>query len=684
MLMTLEQRDALQYLRFTQNRNHSSVTRARFHAKYVDEYGALIFEDSPYLFCLHLSLFLFAAGLLIYFFNINRATFGAVVWFIATTTVIYTVLTVSPFSDLDILSATPFSPLILRVYLGVLYAMAQIFSWIEPLHGLSIKTKKHHRDLSDRYRAGIVEGNARFLTEAALEPSPKIDAGVLERILLALDEDHALETFFDAVPGFCDSRLVQPLHSRVTTKLQQSLDGFLDRTFSSQLIPESVRNGRLITCLNAAHSAFGSFGASQILGDFFHRHRDDALKSVELGHSLISWSHCIDVWTNPIVRRIVACIIAHAKDRDGRWAKLVKEAFDIPDGVIQGYIGHGESMSLAILNHVTRQALRTGHSERSVLESLSRFDIHNTAAELRHEFCALWNEIVQEARNDGSGSTSTQILAGIRHLFVTLHRGTDAAPNPFSDCVDDLDPILRLPSSYPACNIPAHHPDSAAQGIAIATPHKSKSRRRSEPLIGLSVEQRPRSSPKLRRTQSCSHSPTTPLPIQPNYPPISSPCPALVSPQPLTNSLDVVTKDAMPDVADISSISGTVDPIHASTSSSGPAVQQSEETRTGPSSVVLGSLPIPLPTPALSHNATSAMLPSSIDHAATQSHFLHHPPGAPDSTTTPLSDSLQVTTVSDQHGSPGRARQQDDIQDSRPLTPRVDHGQPPSSGATIF
>jgi hypothetical protein len=78
------------------------------------------------------------------------------------------------------------------------------------------------------------------------------------------------------------------------------------------------------------------------------------------------------------------------------------------------------------------------------------------------------------------------------------------------------------------------------------------------------------------------------------------------------------------------------------------------------------------------------MLPSSIDQTATQSHFLHHPPGAPVLTTAPLSVSVQVTTVSDQHGSPGRAREQDDIQDSRPLTPRVDHGQPPSSGAIIF
>jgi hypothetical protein len=327
-------------------------------------------------------------------------------------------------------------------------------------------------------------------------------------------------------------------------------------------------------------------------------------------------------------------------------------------------------MSLAILNHVIRQALRTRRSEQGVLESLSRFDIHNTAAELRHEFCALWNEIVQETRNVRFGSTRAQILAGIRHLFLTLHRGTDAVPNQFSapfDSVDDVDSIPRLPSSYSLCNIPDHHPDSATQDLAITPPPiptpKSRIRRNSEPVIGTSVVQRSQTSPRPRRTQSCSHFPTVPLLTRPIYLPRPSPRPALVSPPPLTNSPDSVTKDAMPHFADNTVILGTADQIHGSSPSSGPqaTVQQVEGTRTTPLPDVLGSLPTPLPTPALSHSATSAMLPSSIDPAATQTLLLHDPLGAPTSTTTPLSASLQDTTVSDQQPGPGRTLEQDDI-----------------------
>jgi len=628
MFVTPAHHAALHYVTLTQNRQYSPETRARFRAEYANEYESFTLRagQSLYLFCLHVSLFLFAAGLLIYFFNINRATFYAVVWLVAIATGQYAFSTVLPFFH-RYLHATPFSSIVLRMYLGVLYAMVQVFSWIKPLHGPSIQTKKHHRDLSDRYRLGVIEGNAKLLREAALKPSSAIDAEVLECMLLVLDDDHALETFFDAVPGFCGSKLVQPLHSRVRIKLQQSLDGFLDRTFSSRLSPESVRNDLLITCLNAAHSALGPIGASRILGNFFHEHRVEALKSVELGHSLISWGHSIDDSINPIVRRIVACIIAHAQDRDERWTKLVKEAFDIPDGIIRDYPAHGDSMSLTILNHVTRKALRTGHSEQGVLESLSQFDIHSTAAELRHDFCALWNEIVQEARNERFGSIPTQILAGIRHLFITLHQDTNAAPNDFSaflDSIKDFDAILGRPSSYPKCNIPGHHPDSATGG---------------HPQFGI----RPHSEPaslRLHRTQSCSHFPTVSLPTRPRYPRISLPRPASVTLPPLTSSPDVIADDTMPDFTNISVILGTAGPTHGPSSSSGPTVQQVEETRMTPTSVVLGGaatgpLPTPLLTPALSHSTISATLPSSMDPVTTQTHFLHHPPGAPALTTTP-------------------------------------------------
>jgi hypothetical protein len=108
MLVTLEQRFVRQYVILTQNKDYSLETRAMVHAK-VAEGGMLNEAENSYLFCLHLSLLLFAAGLLIYFFNINRATFGAVVWFIAITTVAYALFSVLPIYARNFLGVTVFS-----------------------------------------------------------------------------------------------------------------------------------------------------------------------------------------------------------------------------------------------------------------------------------------------------------------------------------------------------------------------------------------------------------------------------------------------------------------------------------------------------------------------------------------------------------------------------------------------
>ncbi|KAF8471367.1 hypothetical protein DFH94DRAFT_674368 [Russula ochroleuca] len=48
----------------------------------------------------------------------------------------------------------------------------------------------------------------------------------------------------------------------------------------------------------------------------------------------------------------------------------------------------------------------------------------------------------------------------MRHLYIALHQGTDAAPTAFSASTDSLDSILRQPSSYPLCDIVSHRPGS--------------------------------------------------------------------------------------------------------------------------------------------------------------------------------------------------------------------------------
>ena len=648
-LATLEQRCVLRYIAVTRKKEYSPEKRARIRAAFVkNEEASVHFRDSSMLpFCLQLSLFLFMAGVLIYFFNINRAAFGALVWLIGSVTLLYVTLTVAPIFIPDELFYTPFTPMSSWIYIGLSYTVYQVCSWIKPVHRFSDYTRKHYRDLTERYGGGFIEGKRKWAEEAASKPSWEIDTEVLERMLIVMDEDHELEKLFDAIPGFCESKLVQkPLDSRVTTKLRRSLDEFLDRTFSSHLVPQSVRNDRLITCLDAAHSTLGPSGVSQILGNFYDGNRDDALKSVEIGHSLISWDHNSDDLIGPDVRRIVACIIARVRDRDDRWTNLVKVAFGVPDGVFRDYLTHGDSVSLAILIHVTREALRTGRSEQGVLKSLSQFDVHNTVTDLQREFCTLWNQVVQGARNDGFGSTRTQILAAIRRPFAALHQANDITRVGFFatlDSIDDLDNMLGLPSSYPPCSVLAHHSDSSTHGPASVVP--------AMPTLALL-----RDLPKTSTRPALLNQPHLPVPS------------------------DATIEDVMPGNADI--------PVNAELhgSSDVPAPQPAEENRPTFSSFAIDSLPTPIPTPALNRGASPVVLPPFIDSAVTQTDHVPLAPGAPSSTPTtiPLSVALQITTVSGPYPTvhDGTVSARGDIQDPRPSITREDYSQPPPGGAT--
>jgi hypothetical protein len=350
---------AVHYFEITRGIWRTPVKRARNRAFFAK--GGM----GPYVICgttnghayLHISLLLFIIGGLVYLFNINHAAFYAVVWWVGLMAISYTQGTMEVFSEPHYLFHTPFSLPGLRVYLGISYAVFQVCSYIPPLHGVSDNTRRRYYDLSNRYKEGILQGKRKTADEITSKPSSEIDDLILQRILFTLGEDHEVEMFFDAIPGFCKSKLsAKPLSSPVLSRLRPVLDGFLDRTLSSNLVSESVRANRLIICLNAAHAAFGPGVVSRILGDIINGRWVEALQSVEIGYALIVWGHRQD--HDPNVRRIVACIIARAQQRDDRWTVLVKEAFGVPDDALRDSLAHEDSVLLYILIHISRQPAR--------------------------------------------------------------------------------------------------------------------------------------------------------------------------------------------------------------------------------------------------------------------------------------------------------------------------------------
>ena len=409
---------------------------------------------------LHVALFLFIAGSLIYLFNINRAVFYAVVWSVGYMAISYAGVTVTGAFEPHDLFFTPLSRLVLFIYFYFSYAAFQVSSYT-PSSRLRDITKGHYHDLRRLYSKGFLKYKRREAKEFASKNSSEVDAWILERILPNLDADHhSPKKFFDAIPGFCDlNSSGLPLSPRFCLKLGQALYGYLDRTFSSNSDSETRRD-RLITCLNAAHAALKPYAVSGILIKLFQDHRDGPLKSVEIGLELIRWAPSQEYLLN--IQLIVAYIITCVQERDAHWTMLVNKAFGVPDCVLREDPEHRDSVLLSILIHTSRQVNSVNLWRPGVLSSLSKFNICSTTPKQQHKFCAMWNEFVKHAHTQGSHSTPIYILREIFHLYHSLHDATDPASTAFHVSTPPLDPDLYDPSSYHLCEIPSHHPDSPA------------------------------------------------------------------------------------------------------------------------------------------------------------------------------------------------------------------------------
>ena len=130
---------------------------------------------------------------------------------------------------------------------------------------------------------GFIEGKRKWAEETASKPSCEIDTEVSQRMLIVVDEDYESERLFDAMPDSLASATRNSSKNLSILGSRQS-DGFLDRTFSSRLVPESVRNDRLIIDASSVwmwpirHSPPVKFRRS--FGNFFDGYRDEAPKYV--------------------------------------------------------------------------------------------------------------------------------------------------------------------------------------------------------------------------------------------------------------------------------------------------------------------------------------------------------------------------------------------------------------------
>jgi len=164
----LQRRLALRYIRVPQRFQHYPEMQARIHAKFVMDKWQFYFQENNSLpFALHFSLLLFMTGVLIYFFNVNHATFGAVAWWIMNTSVDHAYATVVPIFQRDELYYTPLFLYPFELYLRLLHLVSQVCSWIKPGNCLEESIRRYSDNLYEHYSEGLVGGKAKWVEESA-------------------------------------------------------------------------------------------------------------------------------------------------------------------------------------------------------------------------------------------------------------------------------------------------------------------------------------------------------------------------------------------------------------------------------------------------------------------------------------------------------------------------------------
>ena len=442
---------------------------------------------------LHLSLFLFFVGLGIFLFNVHLEVFIFVVSWIVFFSIVYGLITLLPLIRYDSPYNTPLSTpawflyariqyvalkvltfmiLFLRAFIIIPAYIAfyflslirvitsnqigryvdQMFTYEEKIWGyLKPGYKTWHGHLSRRMSGGV----EKKAEETASEQSSEIDVRILSWTISALGDDESLEKFFETIPGLFNSKLVKNLERDFPlTHLKtfwQTLDGLMGRTLSSNSVTESTKSRRAIICndiINMIPCPINS------MGDNLRSYFDQAPLSMERFQAIARWFTHKDYAVADHARVGVAKSLASLsmEERDDAWFAIASDMCGLAEQDLRNNISHGEdNVLLATFIHVTRQAIHS--HELELVWAVAEFDIRHTLPRLQHDFCTLWNELVQEAKKHGDYSPPALVLYSILHHYIALHEGTDAAPTAFS-----LHPRNFLASSHPLCDIASHRP----------------------------------------------------------------------------------------------------------------------------------------------------------------------------------------------------------------------------------
>ncbi|KAI9442028.1 hypothetical protein BJY52DRAFT_1229238 [Lactarius psammicola] len=268
LMATLLQQWARRYL-FIVQQKYAPLHRARIHGYFsrgAHRFGISGFVDAlPVL--LHLSVFLFFAGLVVFAFRSNHIVAyitAAIVGFCAFS---YITLTLMPLVSHDCPYRTPLTP-ILRFLVQIIlisffsvpfYVAKQLQKRWGTVGAVVIELLDQQKNKAKSLSKSII-----LKLENSAEPlSITIYYNVLVRILHQLNKDHELEEFVSGIPGLYESEDLATHNTRAVLAVLPGLTGsraslpwdiiqLAQRAFTSRL-PKSIQQRRTQACLRALY-----------------------------------------------------------------------------------------------------------------------------------------------------------------------------------------------------------------------------------------------------------------------------------------------------------------------------------------------------------------------------------------------------------------------------------------------
>jgi Family of unknown function (DUF6535) len=205
LLATMLQQWARRYVTITQPPRYSPHKRAPIHAFFangVDKFHlSWSVEALPAL--LHLSLFLFFSGLVLFLFNINHTVFSVVIWWVGLAGAIYGCITLMPIFWNDSPFYSPLSSSAWFFYTSIRYTVSRLdyFLWDH-------RCKSIPSTWPAMYRRQLSWGMTKAVQDAGSKMSVEITSRILTWTIHALDEDKDIEQFLKTIPDFCVSDVV--------------------------------------------------------------------------------------------------------------------------------------------------------------------------------------------------------------------------------------------------------------------------------------------------------------------------------------------------------------------------------------------------------------------------------------------------------------------------------------------